>query len=76
MPPVTPLAERPPPPPAEPEAREFKGPDGETMYGVPNPSIDLDDALIQAREEYQALIERADESVDEMNRLLDDYDNF
>ena len=76
MPPVTPLAERPPPPPAEPEAREFKGPDGETMYGVPNPTIDLDDALIQAREEYQALIERADESVDEMNRLLDDYDNF
>jgi hypothetical protein len=46
------------------------------MYGVPNPSIDLHDALIQARKGYQALIERADESVDEMNRLLDDYDNF
>ena len=46
------------------------------MYGVPNPTIDLDEALTQARQEYQALIERADESVDEMNRLLDDYDNF
>jgi serine protease Do len=65
-----------PPPPAEPKAREFKGPAGETMYGVPNPTIDLDDALIQARKAYQALIERADESVDEMNRLIDDYDNF
>ena len=76
-PPVAPLAERsPPPPPPEPEAREFKGPNGETMYGVPNPTIDLDDALIQARQEYQALIERVDESVDEMNRLMDDYDNF
>lgn len=62
--------------PAEPEAREFKGPHGETMYGVPNPTIDLHDALLQARKGYQALIERADESVDEMNRLLDDYDNF
>lgn len=67
---------RPPLPPVEPEAREFKGPDGEAMYGVPNPTIDLHDALIQVRKEYQALTERADESVDEMNRLLDDYDNF
>jgi serine protease Do len=80
-PPVAPLAERSPPPapgpPApEPEAREFTGPNGETMYGVPNPTIDLDEALTQARQEYQALTERADESVDEMNRLLDDYDNF
>jgi S1-C subfamily serine protease len=63
-------------PPPEPKAREFKGPDGETMYGVPNPTLDLHDALIQVRREYQALTERADESVDEMNRLLDDYDNF
>jgi hypothetical protein len=46
------------------------------MYGVPNPTLDLHDALIQARKEYQALTERADESVDEMNRRLDDYDNF
>ena len=46
------------------------------MYGVPNPTIDLDDALIQAREGYRALIERADKSVDEMDRLIDDYDNF
>jgi serine protease Do len=80
-PPVAPLAERSPPPapgpPApEPEAREFTGPNGETMYGVPNPTIDLDEALTQARQGYQALIERADESADEMNRLLDDYDNF
>lgn len=64
------------PPPAEPEAREFKGPDGESMYGVPNPTIDLHDALPHARKGYQALIDRADESVDEMNRLLDDYGNF
>jgi hypothetical protein len=63
-------------PPPEPKAREFKGPDGQTMYGVPNPTLDLHDALIQARKEYQALTERADESVEEMNRLLDDYDNF
>lgn len=68
--------ELPPPPAPEPQAREFKGPDGETMYGVPNPTIDLHEALIQARQEYQALTERADESVDEMNRLMDDYDNF
>jgi S1-C subfamily serine protease len=66
----------PPPPGPEPEAREFRGPDGETMYGVPNPTIDLHEALIQARQAYQALTERADESVDEMNRLMDDYDNF
>jgi S1-C subfamily serine protease len=62
----------------EPEsgARAFEGPNGAKMYGVPNPTIDLHDALIQARKEYQALTERADESVDEMNRRLDDYDNF
>jgi hypothetical protein len=46
------------------------------MYGVPNPTIDLDDALIQARKGYRALIERADKSVDEMDRLMEDYDNF
>lgn len=69
-------AQAPPLPAAEPKAREFKGPAGEAMYGVPNPTIDLDDALIHARKAYQALIERADESVDEMNRLIDDYDNF
>ena len=46
------------------------------MYGVPNPTIDLHDALVDVRKSYQALTERADESVDEMNRLLDDYDNF
>ena len=71
--PVRPRADRPPPP--EPEAQEFKGRDGETMYGVPNPTIDLHDALLHARRGYLALTERADDSVDEMNRLLDDYDN-
>jgi V8-like Glu-specific endopeptidase len=64
------------PPPPEPEARAFSGPNGESMYGVPNPTIDLHDALVDVRKSYQALTERADESVDEMNRLLDDYDNF
>jgi hypothetical protein len=46
------------------------------MYGVPNPTIDLHEALVEARKGYQALTRRADESVDEMERLLDDYDNF
>jgi serine protease Do len=63
-------------PEPESKARAFEGPDGAKMYGVPNPTLDLHDALIQARKEYQALTERADESVDEMNRRLDDYDNF
>ncbi len=65
-----------PPPPSDPGVREFEGPHGETMYGVPNPTIDLDDALIQARKSYEMLIERADESIQEMDRLIDDYDNF
>jgi S1-C subfamily serine protease len=65
-----------PPPPSDPGVREFEGPHGETMYGVPNPAIDLDDALIQARKGYEMLIERADESIQEMDRLIDDYDNF
>lgn len=66
------------PSPSLPESapREFEGRDGETMYGVPNPEIDLHDALIHARKGYQVLIERADESVGEMHRLLDDYDDF
>jgi len=59
-----------------PEPREFEGPDGGTMYGVPNPDVDLDEALLQAREGYRKLIERADESVREMDRLLEDYDDF
>lgn len=80
-------SEPPSPPPVErsspelspefsPEPREFEGPDGETMYGVPNPDVDLDEALLHAREGYRELIERADESVREMDRLLDDYDDF
>ncbi len=63
-------------PPADPKAREFSGANGEKMYGVPNPTIDLHEALVEARKGYQALTRRADESVDEMERLLDDYDNF
>ncbi len=62
--------------PPEPQARAFSGPNGESMYGFPNPTIDPNDALIEVRKSYQALTERADESVDEMNRLLDDYENF
>ena len=76
---IRPPVERSSPEPApapEPEPREFEGPDGETMYGVPNPDVDLDEALLRAREGYRQLIERADESVDEMNRLLEDYENF
>jgi hypothetical protein len=63
-------------PPLDPKAREFEGAKGETLYGVPNPMMDLHEALVEAREAYEALTRRADESVDEMNRLLDDYDNF
>jgi len=74
-PPVT-AREEPPPPPVEPKAREFKGPNGQTMYGVPNPDVDLDDALQQARAGYKALIERANKSFDEMDKMIDDYDNF
>ena len=65
-----------PAPPADPKAREFEGANGEKMYGVPNPTIDLHEALVEARKGYQKLIKRADDSVDEMDRLLDDYDNF
>lgn len=63
-------------PRSAPEPRAFEGPDGETMYGVPNPQSDLDETLLHAREGYRKLIERADESVREMERLLDDYDDF
>jgi len=70
-----PVPELPAPSP-EPEAREFEGPNGEKMYGVPNPTIDLDEALVEVRKDYQELIQRADDSVDEMNEMLDDYDNF
>jgi serine protease Do len=69
-----------PPPSPEPEpdpgAREFVGPDGSTMYGVPNPDIDLHEALTRARKQYADLIKRADDSIDEMDRMIDDYDNF
>jgi serine protease Do len=71
-----PIAPPPPAPPAEANAREFEGANGEKMYGVPNPTIDLHEALVDVRKDYQALIERADDSVEEMDRLLDDYDNF
>jgi hypothetical protein len=73
--PTSPYATRRVPPP-DPKARGFKGANGELMYGVPNPMIDLSDALLKARKAYEDLTRRADESVDEMNRLLDDYDNF
>lgn len=68
--------EEPPPPSRDEEPREFEGPDGETMYGVPNPEVDLDEALLYAREGFQKLMERADESVQEMDRLFDDYEDF
>jgi hypothetical protein len=38
--------------------------------------MDLHEFLLEARRGYEALTRRADESVDEMNRMLDDYDNF
>lgn len=75
--PPPPRAEpRPPPPPPEPEAREFTGPDGSTMYGVPNPEIDLHDALQHARKEYAEVLKRADQSIRDLEQAFDDYDNF
>ena len=65
-----------PPPPPEPQAREFSGPAGESMFGVPNQQSDLHDVLDHVREGYEELTKRADDSIDEMNQLLDDYDNF
>jgi V8-like Glu-specific endopeptidase len=65
-----------PAPEPEPEAREFTTPDGTRMYGVPNMENDLDDALQQARKAYADVIKRADESVQEMDKAFDDYDNF
>ena len=66
----------PPPPPVEPEAREFVGPDGTRMYGVPNLENDLNESLMQVREAYAELTKRRDQSIDEMEKLFDDYDNF
>lgn len=66
----------PPPPPAEPEAREFVGPDGTRMYGVPNLENDLNESLMQVREAYAELTKRRDQSINEMEKLFDDYDNF
>ena len=76
---LTPASRRarpPPPPPVEPEAREFVGPDGTRMYGVPNLENDLDESLMQVREAYAELTKRRDKSIDEMEKLFDDYDNF
>ncbi|MCR9092768.1 MAG: serine protease [bacterium] len=69
-------AETPPPAPAEPEAREFVAPDGTRMYGVPNLENDLNDSLMQVREAYAELTKRRDKSINEMEKLFDDYDNF
>lgn len=66
----------PPPPPPEPEAREFTTPDGTRMYGVPNLENDLNDSLSQVREAWAELTGRRDESIEEMDALFDDYDNF
>ena len=63
-------------PPVEPEAREFTAPDGTRMYGVPNLENDLADSLMQVREAYAELTKRRDQSIDEMEQLFDDYDNF
>lgn len=60
----------------EPGFRRFRGPRGETLYGVPNPEVGLRDTLRQARKGFRALTERAEESVDEMDGLLDQYENF
>ncbi len=62
--------------PAEPGVREFEGPNGESYYGVPNPDVELDETLKYARRSFRELIKRADQSIDEMNRLLNDYENF
>lgn len=76
-PPVAPRPTPPAPEPEpEPEAREFKTPDGTKMYGVPNMENDLDEALQQARKAYAEVLKRADKSVRELESAIDDYDNF
>ena len=69
-------APTPPPPAPEPKAREFTAPDGTRMYGVPNAENDLDDSLKDVRAAWAELTGRRDESIEEMENLFDDYDNF
>jgi hypothetical protein len=60
----------------EPGVRDFKGPHGEPMYGVPNPTMDLRAALNQARRAYGKKTKGPDKSRDRKRRPADDYDNF
>jgi len=60
----------------QPEMREFTASDGTRMYGVPNRENDLSASLRRVREAYSALSSRRDESVEEMERLFEEYDNF
>ena len=69
-------APAPPPPAPEPQAREFTAPDGTRMYGVPNLENDLDESLMDVRAAWAELTSRRDESIEEMEDLFDDYDNF
>ena len=46
------------------------------MYGVPNLENDLNESLQQARKAYSELTKRRDKSIEEMESLFDDYDNF
>ena len=60
----------------EPGFQRFRGPRGETLYGVPNPEVGLRDTLRQARRGFRAITERADDSIHEMEDRLDRYENF
>jgi serine protease Do len=84
--PVVPQAAAPAPaptpePPARPqapapEARTFTTPDGTEMYGVPNFESNLADSLKDVRKAYAEITKRRDQSINEMEGLFDDYDNF
>lgn len=64
-------------PPSKPEtqAREFKAADGTIMYGVPN-TLDLGDALEHARKEYTDALQKTDQTVRDIERAVENLDNF
>ena len=58
-----------PPVPAE-EPQEFKGKNGETMFGVPNRSFELRKTMKRA---HRLALEHADEAFDELDTEFDDF---
>ena len=46
------------------------------MYGVPNFESNLADSLKDVRKAYAEITKRRDQTINEMEGLFDDYDNF